>query len=75
MGKAFNRLAPKRLQQIVGQVYPELHSGFRVQRSTIDTIFTLRQPQEKRWEPRQPLHITFINLTKAFGLISRKDVV
>lgn len=74
MGKAFTRLAPKRLQQIVGQDYHELNSGFRVHRSTIDTIFTLRQLQEKHWEPRQPLHVAFINLTKALDLVSRKDV-
>ena len=37
-------------------------------------IFSLRQLQEKRREQRQPLIVAFIDLTKAFDLVSRDDL-
>ncbi|XP_076451258.1 uncharacterized protein LOC143287199 [Babylonia areolata] len=43
-------------------------------RSTIDMVFSLQQLQEKCWEQRQPLYVAFIDLTKAFDLISRKGL-
>lgn len=41
---------------------------------TIDMIFSLRQLQEKCKEQRQPLFLAFIDLTKAFDLVSRKGL-
>ena len=37
-------------------------------------IFTLRQLQEKCREQKQPLFIVFVDLTKAFDLVSRKGL-
>ena len=37
-------------------------------------IFSLRQLQEKSREQRQPLYIAFIDLTKAFDLVSRSGL-
>ena len=37
-------------------------------------IFSLCQLQEKCHEQRQPLYIAFIDLTKAFDLVSRKGL-
>lgn len=34
-------------------------------------IFTACQLQEKCWEHKEPLHMTFIDLTKAFDTHSR----
>lgn len=34
-------------------------------------IFTVRQPQNKCWEQKQPLYMTFIDLTKAFNTVDR----
>jgi len=45
--------------------------GFRSKRSTIDMIFSVRQLQEKCREQNQPLYLAFIDLTKAFDLVSR----
>jgi len=50
------------LQKLAKRVYPVLQCGFRAERSTVDTIFSLHQPQEKCRE-QMPLYITF---TKAF---------
>ena len=60
-----------RLQNLDERVYPESQCGFRVERSTADMVFSVRQLQEKCREQRQPLYIAFLDLTKAFDLVSR----
>ncbi len=74
VGKVFARVVLYRLKVLAERVYPEAQCGFRSQRSTIDMIFSLRQLQEKCREQRQPLYIAFIELTKAFDLVSRKGL-
>ena len=71
VGEVFARVVLKRLQVLAEQVYPESQCGFRANRSTVDMIFSLRQLQEKCREQRQSLFIAFIDLTKAFDLVSR----
>ena len=71
VGKAFARVALKKLQSLAERVYPESQCGFRAKRATIDMIFSLRQLQEKCREQRLPLYIAFIDPTKAFDLVSR----
>ena len=73
VGKVFARVILKRLQVLAEQVYPESQCGFRANRSTIDMI-SLRQHQEKCREQRQPLFDAFIDLTKAFDLVSRNGL-
>ncbi|XP_072021502.1 uncharacterized protein [Amphiura filiformis] len=60
-----------RLQMLAERVYPESQCGFRSGRSTIDMIFSLRQFHEQCRDQRQPL---FIDLTKAFDLVSGKGL-
>ena len=74
VGKAFPCVALKKLQSLAERVYPEFQCGFRAKRSTIDMIFSLRQLQEKCREQRLPLYIAFIDLTKAFDLVSRSGL-
>src|SRR6201996_3765554 len=71
VGKLFARVALKRLQILAERVYPESQFGFRAKRSTVDMVFSLRQLQEKCREQRQLLFVAFIDLTKAFDLVSR----
>lgn len=73
-GKAFARVVLKRLQVLAERVYPESQCGFRAERSTVDMLFSLRQLQEKSREQKQPLYLAFIDLTKAFDLVSRKGL-
>ena len=54
-----------------GMVYPESQCGFRSGRSTVDMIFSVRHLQEKCREQNMPLYISFIDLKKAFYLVSR----
>ena len=70
IGKVFAKVILIRLQKLE-HVYPESQCGFRAGRSTIDMVFSLRQLQEKCKEQRMTLYIAFIDLTKAFDLVSR----
>ena len=74
VGQAFARVVLNRLWTLTERVYPEAQCGFRAGRSTIDMIFSLRQLQEKYLEQRQSLYIAFIDLTKAFDLVSRQGL-
>ena len=40
-----------------------------------DMVFSLRQLQEKCREQQQPLFVAFIDLTKAFDLVSRDNLL
>ena len=74
VGKAFARVALSRLQVLAERVYPESQCGFRRERSTVDMVFSIRQLQEKCREQQRPLYIAFIDLTKAFDLVSRNGL-
>ncbi|CAH1277284.1 CYP3A43, partial [Branchiostoma lanceolatum] len=74
VGKVFAKVALRRLQVLADRVYPESQCGFRAQRSTTDMIFSVRQLQEKCREQQRPLYIAFIDLTKAFDLVSRRGL-
>ena len=71
IGKVFAKVNLIRLQKLAERVYPESQCGFLAGRSTIDMVFSLRQLQEKCREQQMPLYIAFIDLTKAFDLVSR----
>ena len=74
----FARVILIRLQQkLAERIYPEsqCQCDFRAERSTIDIVFSLRQLQEKYREQQMPLYIAFIDLTKAFDLVSRDGLI
>ena len=71
IGKVFAKVILFWLQKLAERVYPESQCGFRGGRSTIDMVFSLCQLQEKCREQQMPLYIAFIDLTKAFDLVSR----
>ena len=74
IGKVFARVVLVRLQVLTERIYPESQCGFRSKRSTVDMIFSIRQLQEKCREQQMPLYIAFIDLTKAFDLVSRQGL-
>ena len=73
-GKASARVILPRLQQLAERVYPDSQCGFRSQCSTTDTIFSVRQLQEKCRKQNVPLYTAFIDLTKAFDLVSTEGL-
>lgn len=74
VGKAFACVVLNRLQSLAERVYPEAQYRFRARRSIIDMVFSLQQLQERCWEQRRLLYVTFNDLTKAFDLVSRKGL-
>ena len=52
-------------------VLPEEQSGFRPNRSTIDMMFAVHRLQELARREQIPLHVCFINLTKAYDSVDR----
>ena len=74
VGKVFARVILVRLQKLAERIYPESQCGFRAKRSTVDMVFSLRQLQEKCREQQMPLYVAFIDLTKAFDLVSREGL-
>ena len=71
IGKLFACIILHRLQILADRIFPESQCDFCSKRSTIDMIFSLCQLQEKCREQNQPLYLAFIDLTKAFDLVSR----
>ena len=55
----------QRLHLLAEYVYPQLQSGYRKGRSTIDGIFALRQLMEKTREQRRCLYMAFVDFVKA----------
>ena len=74
VGKVFTRVVLVRLQVLAERIYPESQCGFRSKRSTVDMIFSIRKLQEKCREQQMPLYFAFIDLTKAFDLVSRQGL-
>ena len=74
VGKTFAHMVLNRLQVLAEDIYPEAQCGFRAGRSTINMIFSLHQLQETCHKQRWPLYIAFIDLSKAFDLVSRKGL-
>ena len=72
VGQSF---ALNRLQPFAERVYPEAPCVFRAEISTIDIIFSLRQQQEKCRQQKPPLYVAFIDVTKAFDLVSMKGLL
>ena len=71
-GKVMARVVLSRLNTLADRVYPESQCGFLSGRSTVDTVFTLRQLQKQCVEQNRPLLMAFIDLTKAFDLVNRE---
>ena len=72
VGRIFARIILTRLQTPAERVYPDSHGGFRSGRGTVDMILCVSQLQEKVREQQMPLHVAFVDLTKAFDYVNRE---
>ena len=71
-GKVLARVLLNRLIEHLERGHlPESQCGFRKNRGTIDMVFAARQLQEKCQEQNTDLYSTYVDLTKAFDLVSR----
>ena len=69
-GVMLNRL----ISTIAQKNTPKSHCGFRSDRGTVDMIFVLRQIQKKCRERNISLYAAFVDLTKAFDIVSRDEL-
>ena len=71
-GKILTKILQSRIMKTVtDKTISESQCGFRSARGTADTIFVVRQLQEKCIEQRMNLFAVFIDLTKAFDTFNR----
>ena len=72
-GKILLKIIPRRLSEYCERVgiVPEEQRGFRPNRSTTDMMLVVRRLQEPEWKKRIPLHVCFIDLTKAYDSVDR----
>ena len=57
-----------RIKQAVSKICPKSHCSFRANRSSIDAIFTLPQPQKKLLRQQRPLYKLVLILLKHLTL-------
>ena len=70
-GKILLKIIARRLSEYCERVgiLPEEQSGFRPNCSTTDMMFVIRRLQELARKKRIPLHVCFIDLTKAYDSV------
>ena len=72
-GKILLQTIARRLSEYCerGDILPEEQSGFRPNRSTTHMMFAFHRLQELARKKRNPLHVSFIDLTKAFNSVDQ----
>ena len=73
--KIFTIILNNRLSEIVESKLSDAQSGFRLNRSTLDSIFIARQTFEKCYEYNIDLHNVFVDYIQAFDSINRSKVI
>ena len=73
VGKILLKIIARRLSEYCERVgiLPEEQSGFRPNRSITEIMFVVRPLQELTRKKRIPLHVCFIDLTKAYDSVDR----
>ena len=74
-GKVFARVTLTRLQSLASQVYPELQCGSELVGPQWTWSSPLDSCRRSREHQQQPLVLTFVDLTKAFDLVSRTGLL
>jgi hypothetical protein len=69
--KVLSCILYNRLTKYAEEILGNYQCGYRVNRSTTDHIFTIRQTQEKAYEYNTHLHNLFMNFKQAFDSINR----
>ena len=69
--KVMSLVLLERLQSIIEPQLMEAQCGFRQGRSTVNRIWVVRQVIEKATEYRTPVHLSFVDLTKAYDSVDR----
>lgn len=70
-GKVYTLILLNRVSNAIDSQLLEHQSGFRRNRGCVDQIFTLRQLVNMAHEFNKPLHLCYIDLTKAYDSVNR----
>ena len=74
-GKVLALVLLERMRIVIEPQLSEAQRGFRKGRGTVDQIWVTRQVMEKAVEYRTPVHLCFIDLTKAYDSVDRSAMV
>lgn len=69
--KVFTSLLLERINPYINEIVGDYQSGFRISKSTLDHIFTLRQIMSKFYKFDKELHLMFIDYKQAYYSIDR----
>ena len=72
--KIYTKIITQRFKTILEAILLEKQNGFRIGRSCIDNVFTIKQTIEKRREFNLETHIAFLDLEKAFERVNRNQL-
>ena len=70
-GKVLALVLLERLQAVIDPQLSDTQCGFRKGRGTIDQIWVTRQVLEKAVEYKVPIHLCFVDLSKAYDSVNR----
>jgi len=72
--KIYTKIITQHFKTISEAILIEERNGFRIGRSCIDNVFTIKQTTEKKREFNPETHIAFLDLEKAFDRVNRKQL-
>ena len=73
--KAYAKIITQRFKTISEAILLEEQNGFRIGRSCIDNVFTIKQTIEKRKEFNLKTHVAFLDLEKACDRVNRSQLL
>ena len=73
-GKIYTKVVEARIRAVVEPMITDEQCGFHPNRGTTDQVFTLKQIFEKCMEYKIDLHISFIDLQKAYDVVPRNKL-
>jgi len=72
--KIYANIITQHFKTISRAILLEEQNGFRIGRSCIDNVFTIKQTIEKRREFNPETHIAFLDLEKAFDRVNQNQL-
>lgn len=72
LSKVFSKIIFSRISNILNFNQPKEQAGFRRGYSTTDHLFTINQLIEKSYEYKIPIHLAFVDYSKAFDSIKHE---
>jgi hypothetical protein len=72
--KVYETIIERKIRKEIEHKLEDVQSGFRKGHNTQDHIFTMQQVIEKALKKNKEIHLSFIDMEKAFDSVKRKDI-